>query len=116
MVNLIIVVLVVIIIILTYSIIKLLKKLDEVTFKLRSQSVKHGKSWEHFVPFTKEFEKIANKENFVFIGQPIDGISFDENEIKFIEIKTGKSRLSEKQRKLKSLIEKKKVKWIELRY
>ncbi len=82
----------------------------------RSMYVKHGKSWEHFVPFMQEFEKVANRENFVFIGMPVDGIAFDENAIKFIEIKTGKSQLSAKQKHIKQLVENKRVEWHELRF
>lgn len=89
---------------------------EELTFAYRSTVVKHGKNWENFVPFMPEFEKIANKDNFVFLGMPIDGVSFDEDAIKFIEIKTGKSNLSTKQKAIKRLVEDKKVQWHELRY
>jgi predicted Holliday junction resolvase-like endonuclease len=92
------------------------KQLEELQFAHRSQSVKHGKNWEHFVPFMKNFEEIANKDNFVFIGMPIDGIAFDEDAIKFIEIKTGKGQLSAKQRQVRDLIKEGKVKWVELKY
>ncbi len=90
------------------------KRISELRFSIRSQSVKHGKNWENFVPFMNEFRKYADKNNFVFIGHPIDGIAFDDDAIKFIEIKTGKSSLSSKQRKIKEMIKQKKVKWIEL--
>jgi predicted Holliday junction resolvase-like endonuclease len=92
------------------------RKINELEFKLRSTSVKHGQNFEQFVPFTKEFEKIANKENFVFIGKPIDGIAFEDDAIKFIEIKTGKSGLNESQRKIKDNVKNKKIEWHELRF
>lgn len=85
-------------------------------FKIQSANVKHGKSWEQFVPFMPEFEKIASKDNFMFLGNPIDGIAFDEDAIKFIEFKTGTSRLSPKQQRIKKQIEEKNVEWHELRY
>jgi len=47
---------------------------------------------------------------------PIDGISFDDDSIKFIEIKTGTSQLNKKQRKIRDLIKNKKVEWHELRF
>lgn len=81
-----------------------------------SKSVKHGQHWEQFMPFTKEFEKIANKEDFSFIGQPIDGIAFCNDSIKFIEFKTGNSQLNSRQKAIKSLVQDKKVSWHELRY
>tara|TARA_Y100000310_G_scaffold335338_2_gene417149 strand:+ start:51604 stop:51963 length:360 start_codon:yes stop_codon:yes gene_type:complete len=92
------------------------KQLEELQFMHRSQSVKHGKNWEHFVPFMKNFEEIADKNNFVFIGMPIDGIAFDEDAIKFIEIKTGKSSLNQKQRQVRDLVKEGKVQWVELKY
>ena len=93
-----------------------LRHRDEIQHDFRSANVKHGKAWENFVPFMPEFEKIADKENTVFLGMPIDLIAFDDDAIKFVEVKTGKGRLSEKQEKIKKLVNEKKVKWFELRY
>ena len=90
------------------------KQLDEQQFNNKSILVKHGKNWEQFTPFMKDFP--GNKDNFRFLGTPIDGIIFDDDEIKFVEIKTGTSRLSDKQQRMKALVEKKKVSWKELRY
>ena len=95
---------------------QLATQLEELQFEHRSQRVKHGKNWEHFVPFMDNFEKVADKGNFTFIGMPIDGIAFDDDAIKFIEIKTGKSDLNKKQRQVRDLVKEKKVKWIELKY
>jgi len=80
--------------------------------KYQSTTVKHGKNWEHFVPFMKHFP--GDKNNSVFIGQPIDFISFGEEEITFIEVKTGSSQLSQKQKKIKDLVQTAKVKWREV--
>ena len=98
------------------KIVALHEKINELQFDLRSKSVLHGKHWEQFVPFMPNFEKIAKKENFIFIGMPIDGISFDEDAVKFIEIKTGSAQLSKKQRHIKELINEKKVEWHELKF
>ena len=62
------------------------------------------------------FGKVAKRENFVFIGMPIDGISFDDDGIKFIEVKTGKSQLNTKQKQVRDHVQKKNVEWIELRF
>ncbi|MDO8556242.1 MAG: Holliday junction resolvase-like protein [Nanoarchaeota archaeon] len=88
--------------------------LEQLHSDYRSMYVKHGKNWEHFAPFMNDFP--GNKENFRFLGTPIDGVIFDDNQITFVEIKTGTSRLSEKQEKVKKLVEEKKVRWKELRY
>lgn len=95
---------------------KLKKANEKLQFDYRSKVVKHGKNWENFVPFMPDFEKVANKDNFVFLGMPIDGVAFDEDNIKFIEIKTGDSQLSKKQKNIKKMVEDKKIKWFELRY
>ncbi len=97
---------------------KKFRKLNEVNeglmFELRSTRVKHGKNWEHFIPFMEDFP--GDKENAVFLGMPIDYISFDDETIKFIEVKTGKSTLNKKQRQIKDLVKNKKIEWYELKY
>ena len=52
-------------------------KLNELEFNYKSMYVKHGKNWENFVPFMNNYP--GDKENSVFIGNPIDFISFDED-------------------------------------
>ncbi len=90
------------------------EQLQKQQFNNQSIAVKHGKHWEQFAPFMKDFP--GNKENFRFIGMPIDGIIFDEDEIKFVEIKTGNGKLSEKQQRVKHLVEQKRVCWKELKF
>ncbi|MBI4154488.1 hypothetical protein HY498_00165 [Candidatus Woesearchaeota archaeon] len=106
--------LVVLLILFIYLYKKTKEKLNNLEFNYKSMYVKHGKNWENFVPFMSNYP--GDKENSVFIGNPIDFISFDDDFIKFIEVKTGKSQLSEKQRKIKELVENKKVKWYEIRF
>lgn len=56
-----------------------------------------------------------------FLGNPIDFVGFKgldgdgEVEIKFIEVKTGKSKLNKNQRKVKAAVMAKKVQWVEVR-
>lgn len=88
-----------------------IKKLNS---SLKSSQVKFGKSFEHFVPFIKNFP--GDKEKTVFLGMPIDFISFDEDTIKFIEVKTGQSQLSAKQKHIKNQIENHQVEFKEVRY
>jgi len=92
------------------------EKYTDLEFTYKSTAVKHGQHWEQFAPFMDDFSKVAQRENFVFIGMPIDGISFDDDAIKFIEIKTGKSQLNQKQKQVKHHIQNKNVEWIELRF
>ncbi|HZX33968.1 MAG TPA: Holliday junction resolvase-like protein [archaeon] len=86
-------------------------RLQELAFSKQSQSVKYGKLTEQFIPFTKEFP--FNAENFRFLGNPIDGIVFEEDKIVFAEFKAASSQLSEKQKRIKELVEKKRVEWFE---
>lgn len=82
-------------------------------FGIKSVYVKFGKSFEHFAPFTKYFK---DKNTATFLGMPIDYICFDEDKIRFIEIKTGKSKLSQKQLKIKKMIENNQIEFKEIRY
>lgn len=79
----------------------------------QSQSTKYGKLAEQWIPFMDSFP--YNPQNFRFIGSPIDGVAFEEDCVYFCEFKFSGSGLSEKERKIKKLVEEGKVKWIEFR-
>lgn len=64
-------------------------------------------------PFLESWPYDPN--NFRFIGSPIDGISFEDDEIVFIEIKTGNSRLSRNQKNIKALVSEGKVSFASFR-
>ena len=72
----------------------------------KSSEVRLGQITEHFAPYIPSWE--SDPKNFKFLGAPIDGISFNlkDNEIVFVEIKSGRSRLSENQKKIKEIVEK----------
>lgn len=90
------------------------EKVKKAQSETRSAYVKFGKSFEHFVPFTKNYP--GNKEKSVFLGMPIDFISFDEDTIKFIEVKTGSSSLNQNQSRIKKQIENNQIEFKEVRY
>lgn len=73
----------------------------------KSSEVRVGKIGENMAPFLNGWPYDPN--NFRFLGNPIDGVQFNEDELIFIEIKTGKSALSKKQRWIKQLIKEGKV-------
>lgn len=82
----------------------------------RSYSVILGQVTEHLIPFHTKFP--FNPKDARFIGSPIDLIVFDglsdeldQLTIYFVEIKTGKSYLSSKQKKIKDAVEKYRIKW-----
>ena len=86
---------------------------DGLKYDYKSMNIKHGKSFENLFPFMNKYP--YEPRNFRFIGDPIDGLSFEDNKIVFMEFKTGTSKLSEKQKKIKELVELKKVEWMEVR-
>ena len=88
-------------------------ELRELQFSKDSQSVKYGKMAEQWIPFAEKFPHQA--ERFRFIGNPIDGIVFEDNKIVFCEFKTASSSLNENQRRVKQLVESKKVEWLEFK-
>jgi len=97
---------------------KIIKLQEEIQNKkqfIRNAYKKFGRMFEQFVPFTKRFSQ-EDKENFKFLGQPIDGIIFGKNEITFVEIKTGKSQLTENQKRVRNLIQQKKINFWEVRF
>ena len=83
-------------------------------FKKSSISVKYGKFLEQYIPWIKEIFP-HSPQKFRFIGEPIDGILFDDDEILFMEFKTGSSKLTERQKRIKKLVKEKKIGWKEIK-
>jgi predicted Holliday junction resolvase-like endonuclease len=85
----------------------------------KSQSVTMGKMTEHMVPYLPGFG--FNPSDARFIGSPIDLVVFDglgNDEVKkivFVEIKTGTSTLSPRERLVRDAIIEKRVEWIEMK-
>jgi len=85
------------------------EKAIEMETKKRSLSSTYGKITEQFAPFMESYP--FNWKKFRFIGSPIDGIQFENDAIYFVEFKSAGSKLSEEQRKIKKMVEEKKVEW-----
>lgn len=85
----------------------------------KSQAVTLGKVTEHFIPYLPDFT--YNPKDARFLGSPIDFVVFDglnDGEVKsivFVEVKTGASALSTRERRIRDAVESGKVQWIELR-
>jgi len=73
----------------------------------QSLAVRFGMATEQLSPFLKKYDP----EKFRFIGSPVDGIHFGEKEITFVEFKTGSSRLSENEKRVKQLVDRKRIKF-----
>lgn len=86
---------------------------------MKSRAVLGGQFSEQLAPYLPDFKYSPTECRF--IGKPIDLIVFkgmDEKEISevvFVEVKSGKSRVSSSEKKLKEAIENKRVRWEEYR-
>lgn len=85
----------------------------KVTSQKKSSEVRLGHIAETLAPFLDQFE--FDPEACTFLGKPIDYISFGEEEVTFIEVKSGNSQLNNNQRRVRDLIKDKKVGWKEIR-
>ncbi len=85
----------------------------------KSKSVITGKITEHFVPYLPGFS--FNPKDTRFLGSPIDLIVFDGLDhgnlkgIWLVEVKTGSSSLSKKQRQVRDAVRDLRVKWLEIK-
>ena len=85
----------------------------------RSYAVTRGKIIEQLVPYLPEFD--FNPKDARFIGTPIDFIVFDGlgedrcDRVVFVEVKTGSSTLTSKERKVRDAVFEGRVAWHELR-
>ena len=65
------------------------------------------------MPLLKEFK--YNRKQARFLASPIDFIIFEEDEVIFMEVKTGKSQLNKNQRRIRDQIKNNQVRWEVLR-
>jgi len=85
----------------------------------RSQATTVGLVSEQLVPFFPQFK--WNPKDARFLGKPVDFIVFDGLDaeevraIVFVEVKTGSSALTTRERLLRDAIRQKRVEWCELR-
>ena len=82
--------------------------------ELHGARVRGGRLAESLAPLAADFPVDVAKPDTatVFLGQPVDYIHFDPEEgVTLIEVKSGHSDLSARQRRLKTLIEGGRVAW-----
>jgi predicted Holliday junction resolvase-like endonuclease len=86
---------------------------------LRSEAVTTGKIYEQLVPFLPGFD--FNPRDARFLGSPVDFVIFDglsEGEVRrvvFVEVKTGGSQLTARERSVRSIVRAGQVEWAEVR-
>ena len=87
----------------------------------RSRAVTVGKMTEHLVPYLPGFE--FDPGDCRFLGSPVDLCVFDGlcdgdgpvREVVFVEVKTGNSTLSTRERRVRDAVQAGRVRWLELR-
>jgi len=88
-------------------------------FARHSAAVLSGKSLEHLLPLSKEFP--FNPRDARFIGDPVDYIIFNglsEGELEniiFLEVKSNKARLNEREKQIRKIVKEGKIKYGVLR-
>jgi len=92
---------------------KLKSKITNLDSNLRSNAVKQGLTLEQWIPISENYP--WDHRNFRFLGDPIDGIQFEDNKILLVEFKSGNSRMSNKQKTIQQLVENGKVEFIEIK-
>lgn len=92
---------------------RLSMELEEAVSKKQALSTKYGQMSQEFMPFLEAYP--YDPQNFRFLGEPVDGVQFEESGIHFIEFKAGDSRLSARQKKIKELVDGGKVTFEEIR-
>lgn len=86
----------------------------------RSRAVLSGQMLEQVAPFLPDFP--CNPADVRFVGKPIDFVAFPGavdnkpiSEILLIEVKSGNSVLSEREKEIKNAVQKGKVRYVEYR-
>jgi len=88
---------------------ELKEKHDKMVSNTKSKEVRLGAIAETLTPFLQGFPYDAKALRP--LGNPIDYIAFEEDEIVFIEVKSGNAKLTPKQNKIKDIIETGKVRF-----
>jgi predicted Holliday junction resolvase-like endonuclease len=86
---------------------------------LRARAVMAGQAFEHLAPYLPDFP--FNPKDARFLGSPVDFVVFDgltEGAVRgicFVEMKTGGSSLTTRERQVRDAIEARQVTWYEMR-
>ena len=86
------------------------EQFDKLLSQKKSSEVRTGKIAEQISPFLADYP--LEPRTARFIGDPIDFVHFDEDKVTFVEVKSGKSQLSTKQRRIRDMIKAGKVDFV----
>lgn len=76
----------------------------------KSSEVRVGMITEQIAPFLADYPLSPSTARF--IGDPIDFVHFDDDKVTFVEVKSGKSQLSKRQREIRDLVKQGKVEFV----
>ena len=82
---------------------KVREQLKTLLSQKKSSEVRTGQIAEQLAPFLDNFKHDPKQSHF--LGQPIDYVVFEDDKVVFVEVKSGNSKLSSKQRAIKENIE-----------
>ena len=79
----------------------------------RGDAVRRGFTTEQWLPLTESYP--WDPRNFRFLGAPIDGVQFEDDRVVLVEFKSGRSRLSDRQLRIRDLVQNGRVEFREVR-
>lgn len=89
------------------------RKIDNLTSEKQALSTTYDMTTEQFAPTMEQYPYPT--ERFRFIGTPIDGIQFEDDQILFVKFRIHESKLNATQNRIKKLVKEGKVKWFEFK-
>ena len=93
------------------------QELRDAASRLQGARVDRGLIAEQFAPFTKRFDDLEwDPQEFKFLGRPVDGVQFQDDEVIIVEFKTGDSQMTMRQRQIKRMVAEDKVRFEEIRF
>lgn len=96
-----------------FYLVQISRRYSKLLLSKRSDDVKRGFVTEQWLPLFETYP--WNPQNFKFLGSPIDGIQFEEDRLFLVEFKSGNSRLSAKQKRIRDLVQSGEVEFREIR-
>ena len=93
------------------------QELRDAASRLQGARVDRGLIAEQFAPFTRRFDDLGwDPQEFKFLGRPVDGVQFQDDEVIIVEFKTGDSQMTVRQRQIKRMVAEGKVRFEEIRF
>ena len=93
------------------------RELRDAASLLQGARVDRGLIAEQFAPITRRFDDLGwDPQEFKFLGRPVDGVQFQDDEVIIVEFKTGDSQMTTRQRQIKRMVAEGKVRFEEIRF